>query len=241
MAPTAPQNSPDCMAASVAVPKAGGGAVNSDTSTSGSRSVNSCSARADICMPGRIAPPRKRPVGRDQIHRDGRAHVDDHRRPAGLAQPIDGHGVDQPVDAHHVRPLQADFQRQIARGQQRDAIAGRCSPSQSISRVAAGRLTLAIHHVNSRPASSASQGAIASSSGASPSSGSVRIGSGKSRRAAAGEQPEFDPGVADVDGDERTIRHGLQVPGGQQSLRNSSTLKPASLIIPANVQRFTGL
>ena len=36
---------------------------------------------------------------------------------AGVAEPIDGHGVDQPVDAHHVRPFEPHFQRQVARGQ----------------------------------------------------------------------------------------------------------------------------
>ena len=48
IAPTAPQNSPDLMADSVESPKAGGGTANSETSTSGSRSVKWCSARADI-------------------------------------------------------------------------------------------------------------------------------------------------------------------------------------------------
>ena len=70
------------MAGTVAVPKAGGGAVSSDTSTSGSRSVNSCSARADICDARQDGPAQKGPVGRNQVHGDGRADVDDHGRPS---------------------------------------------------------------------------------------------------------------------------------------------------------------
>jgi len=49
------------MAATVDVPKAGGGEANSAMSTRGSRSVNVCKALADIAMPGRIAPPQKVP------------------------------------------------------------------------------------------------------------------------------------------------------------------------------------
>ncbi len=37
--------------------KGGGGLVSSDISRSGKRSVTSCIARADMAMPGRIAPP----------------------------------------------------------------------------------------------------------------------------------------------------------------------------------------
>ncbi len=113
-APTAPQNSPDRIAATVAVPKAGGGSASSAMSICGRRSVNSCSALADMAMPGRIAPPTEGAVGIDQIDRDGRAGIDDDRRVAGRPQAIRRQGVQQPIDADHVGPRQLDHQRQIA-------------------------------------------------------------------------------------------------------------------------------
>ena len=61
-------------------------------------------------------------VGIDQIDRDGRADIDDDRRAAGRTQAIGGQGIQQPIDADHVGPWQLDDQRQIARSQQHEFI-----------------------------------------------------------------------------------------------------------------------
>ena len=103
-------------------PRAGGGAASSDISTSGSRSVNSCSARADMAMPGRMAPPRNAPSA------DTRSTV--------MAVPTSMTTAGRPAGAGGWRPRRpaADrrrpcpaaavhLQRQVAGGQQGHAVA----------------------------------------------------------------------------------------------------------------------
>ncbi len=63
-------------------------------------------------------------------------------RAAGLAQPIRGHGVEQSVDAHHVRPIKRDGKRQISAARSVIGSSGRQRRSQSISRVATADFTL---------------------------------------------------------------------------------------------------
>ena len=80
-------------------------------------------------------PAQESPLGRDQIDRDRRTNVDDYGRPAGAAEPVDRHRVDQPVDADHVGSLQPHDKRKVARSQQHDAIAA--SDARAASRSAA--------------------------------------------------------------------------------------------------------
>ena len=120
--PTAPQNSPERIAATVAVPRAGGGSASSAMSICGRRSVNSCSARADMAMPGRIAPPRKAPSAstRSTVMAEPTSTTTAGR--PGVRRRLAARASSKPIDADHVGPRQLDDQRQIARGQQHDFI-----------------------------------------------------------------------------------------------------------------------
>ena len=185
------------MAATVSSPRAGGGAASSDMSTSGSRSVNSCSARADMAMPGRMAPPRNAPSAETQIDRDGGADVDDDGRAAGPAQ---GDWPPRRPAADPRPPCPAAAASPPAAGRRRPAasrgLAAARSRSQSISRVAAGRFTLPMYQEAARgkarraasplrPNAPAIQAARREKSGPRPSSWSVASGSGNRGVAAA--------------------------------------------------------
>ena len=78
---------------------------------------------------------------------------------------------------------------------------GRSSRSQSISRVAAGRFTLAMNHGSVASESGPSHVPIASNDGRSPSIGKIRSGSGRPAPRHCAKQPQLDAGVANIDGD----------------------------------------
>ena len=69
-------------------------------------------------MPGSIAPPKKAPSADTRSTVIGRSRVHDYGRPIWFSEPINRHGVHQPVDAHHFQPRQPHFQRQVAVGEQ---------------------------------------------------------------------------------------------------------------------------
>ena len=79
-------------------------------------------ARADMAMPGRIAPPRKAPPAstRSTVMADP-ASTTTAGRP-GVRRRLAARASSKPIDADHVGPRQLDHQRQIARGQQHDFI-----------------------------------------------------------------------------------------------------------------------
>ena len=106
-------------------------------SNSGSRSVNSCRARADMAMPGRMAPPRKAPSADTQIDGDGRADVDDDGRPARRRRRLAATASSRRSTPTMSGRGKLDLQRQVAGGQQRRrGLAGGCSAA---SRSAAWR------------------------------------------------------------------------------------------------------
>ena len=105
-----PQYKPELIASIDDLPSGSGCSL---TSTSGSKSVSSCSARADMASPGMIAPPDERSRVGNQINGDRGADVDGQRRPIVFAQPIDGDGVYQAIDPDFLGHRHVDHQRQI--------------------------------------------------------------------------------------------------------------------------------
>ena len=113
--PIVPQYSPELIAASVDLPKAGGG---SSTSTRGSNSVNACSARADIEVPAKIAPPAKAPLVETRSTVIALPKSSTMAAQAFGTEPIHSHCVDQTIQPHAVGTWQIDLERQVGGRQQ---------------------------------------------------------------------------------------------------------------------------
>ena len=179
---------------------------------SGNRSVNACMARADMAMPGRIAPPRKTPSG------ESRSTV--------MAVPTSTTTAARPgvrsrsaakASSRRSMPTMSGRSTSTARGTSpaaRSVIAsrGRLLRSQSISRVATGRLTLPIHqpvtppgtpssHAPSRPRSLFSLATCTASTGSG--SGELEIGDWGMWIGGGLEAAELQPIIAHVDCDKR--------------------------------------
>ena len=89
--------------------------------------------RAIRRKPGKMAPPRKRAGGVDEIDRDRRAGIDDDRRraPAGRAV-LAATAFEQPVDADLVRRIDLHVERQLRwLSNQARRPANPCSASQA--------------------------------------------------------------------------------------------------------------